>query len=57
MCGTIHLRLCTMLQFRPRGEMDIILVFGTSVGGSNPSEGTGNGKNKRTTLYSPDREF
>ena len=28
------------MMMRPRGEMDITSVFGTAVGGSNPSEGT-----------------
>lgn len=28
------------MVMRPRGEMDITSVFGTAVGGSNPSEGT-----------------
>lgn len=40
MCATMQGTALNNFSDRPRGEMDIILVFGTSVGGSNPSEGT-----------------
>ncbi len=40
MCATMHGTVLNNYSYCPRGEMDIILVFGTSVGGSNPSEGT-----------------
>ena len=54
MCGTIALRPRTNLLIRPRGEMDITTVFGTVVGGSNPSEGTKSFVKSKSALYSPD---
>ena len=48
--------ICATIASRPRGEMDITTVFGTVVGGSNPSEGTFSLENLKSgvnALYYP----